>query len=306
MVHLEQIPCVDVLHYSTRADIVKRVPTNSPTAESITGGLIVYPISKRNHTRKHETKRTKLREKNFRDPRAENIEGEIEDAILSEIESEFADVIEQIQGYHRSDRRGDGPNADILSPYWKKGSTHRSERSDDAWNELIQEHHIFIPTKMLEMISKVIPMGSTNIQKAKINALKILDIQEIQERVVAELSGMTEGYIAIGERGTIEGRTDFESGKLEQDAYDSAMGMLDEEKTTDYSDKFFSMMLPEYQFSIMDNERQVRRVKNETYFNNTLKKQTVKWCNKCIICQYARSVSLKKSGRIWLQTYLFH
>ena len=171
----------------------------------------------------------------------ENIEGEIEDAILSEIESEFADVIEQIQGIIDQIEEVMDLIADILSPYWKKGKVRNWQKSNDAWNELIQEYHIFIPTKMLEMISKVIPIGfDVNILGIQINVLKILEIEE-QERVVVELSGMTEGYITKAE----QLQADFESGKLEQDAYDSAMGMLDEEKAA-IIDKFFSM-IPEYQ-----------------------------------------------------------
>ena len=224
--------------------------------------------------------------------RAENIEGEIEDAILSEIESEFADVIEQIQGIIDQIEEVMDLIADILSPYWKKGKVRNWQKeADDAWNELIQEYHIFIPTKMLEMISKVIPIGfDVNILGIQINVLKILEAEE-QERVVAELSGMTEGYIAKAE----QLQADFESGKLEQDAYDSAMGMLDEEKAA-IIDKFFSMMPPEYQQYNGQWGVKCEEWKAKLTWQY-IKNEIVKWCTNALFAAFDALIG--KFKEIW-------
>lgn len=77
---------------------------------------------------------------------------------------------------------------DILSPYWKKGTVRNWQKeADDAWNELIQEYHMFIPAKMLEMISKVIPIGfDVNILGINIDVLKIFDGEE-QTRIISQI-----------------------------------------------------------------------------------------------------------------------
>jgi len=224
--------------------------------------------------------------------RAENIEGEIEDAILSEIESEFGDVIEQIQGIIDQIEEVMDLIAEILSPYWKKGKVRNWQKeADDAWNELIQEYHIFIPTKMLEMISKIIPINfEVPILGIQINVLKVLEAEE-QERIVAELSGMTEEYIAKAE----QLQADFESGKLEQDAYDSAMGMLDEEKTA-IIDKFFSLMPPEYQqyngqWGITCNEWKAKLTWQY------IKTEIVKWCTNALFAAFDALIG--KFKEIW-------
>lgn len=87
---------------------------------------------------------------------------------------------------------------DILSPYWKKGAVRNWQKeADDAWNELIQEYHIFIPTKMLEMISKVIPIGfNVNILGISIDVLKILEEEE-QNRIIAQIEAEVDKFHAM-------------------------------------------------------------------------------------------------------------
>lgn len=223
---------------------------------------------------------------------AENIEGEIEDTIISEIESEFGDVIEQIQGIIDQIEEVMDLIADILSPYWKKGKVRNWQKeADDAWNELIQEYHIYIPTKMLEMISKIIPINfEVPILGIQINVLKILESEE-QERIVAELSGMTEEYTAKSE----QLKADFESGKLEQDAYDSAMGMLGEEKSA-IIDKFFSLMPEEYQhyngqWGVKCDEWKAKLTWQY------IKTEIVKWCTNALFSAFDALIG--KFKEIW-------
>jgi len=87
---------------------------------------------------------------------------------------------------------------DILSPYWKKGQVRNWQKeADDAWNELIQEYHIFIPTKMLEMISKVIPISfSVNVLGISIDVLKIFEEEE-QNRIISQIEAEVDKFHAM-------------------------------------------------------------------------------------------------------------
>jgi hypothetical protein len=49
--------------------------------------------------------------------------------------------------------------SDLFAPWWSKGDVRDWEKeAEDAFTELIQEYHIFVPVKMMEMISKIIPV----------------------------------------------------------------------------------------------------------------------------------------------------
>ena len=73
---------------------------------------------------------------------------------------------------------------DILSPYWEKGTVRDwRKEANDAIQELIQEFHIFVPTKVAELIAKITPISLTvNLLGIKIDILKILTKEE-QQRV---------------------------------------------------------------------------------------------------------------------------
>lgn len=157
--------------------------------------------------------------------------------IVSEIEDTVKDIEETIETV-----------SDLFSPWWQKGNIRQLEKeAEDAFTELTQEFHIFIPAKMMEMISKIIPVEFTvPILGLSIDVLKISD-GAYQEELKAQISGVTEEYTTKLE--TLQ--QDLESGKLEQDAYDSALGMLDDEKAK-VLDALY-MMVPE-QYRYFDGE----------------------------------------------------
>jgi len=138
--------------------------------------------------------------------------------------------------------------SDLFSPWWQKGNVRDWEKeAEDAFTELIQEYHIFIPVKMLEMISKIVPVEFTvPILGLSINVLKIMD-GDYQAELKAQIAGVTEEYTTKLE--TLQ--ADLESGKLEQDAYDSALGMLNDEKTKVLNTLY--MLVPE-QYRYFDGE----------------------------------------------------
>ena len=103
----------------------------------------------------------------------EELEAEVRQQI-EDIVKKIEDVMEKI--------------ADILSPYWTKGKIRNWQKeAKDAWDELIQELHIFIPVKILEMISKLIPIDfKVNVLGIEINLLKITEAEE-QLRIQTEI-----------------------------------------------------------------------------------------------------------------------
>ena len=123
-----------------------------------------------------------------------NAEGEIQ----AQIEAEIAEIQEQIEGIIKDVEGVIDLISDILSPYWKKGQIRNWQKeADDAWNELIQEYHIFIPAKMLEMISKVIPIGfNVNILGINIDVLKILEEEE-QNNVIKQIEDEVDKFHAM-------------------------------------------------------------------------------------------------------------
>ena len=118
--------------------------------------------------------------------------------IESQIEGELAQIKEQLQGIIDQVEEIMELIGDILSPYWKKGQVRNWQKeADDAWNELIQEYHMFIPTKMLEMISKVIPIGfNVNVLGISIDVLKVFEEEE-QNRIISQIESEVDRFHAM-------------------------------------------------------------------------------------------------------------
>ena len=50
----------------------------------------------------------------------------------------------------------------LLSPWWQGGTVRNWQKeANDAWSELIDEFHIYVPVRMLELIGEVIPLNLT-------------------------------------------------------------------------------------------------------------------------------------------------
>ena len=86
--------------------------------------------------------------------------------IISEIEDTVKDIEETIETV-----------TDLFSPWWQKGNVRQLEKeAEDAFTELTQEFHIFIPAKMMEMISKIVPVEFTvPVLGLSIDVLRISD-----------------------------------------------------------------------------------------------------------------------------------
>ena len=123
---------------------------------------------------------------------------DVQAEIESQIEGEIAQIKEQLQGIIDQVEEIMELIGDILSPYWKKGQVRNWQKeADDAWNELIQEYHMFIPAKMLEMISKVIPIGfNVNVLGISIDVLKVFEEEE-QNRIILQIESEVDRFHAM-------------------------------------------------------------------------------------------------------------
>jgi len=99
-----------------------------------------------------------------------------------------AEVVEQINALIKDIEELMDMFADVLSPYWEKGKIRNWQKeAKDCWDELIQEYHIYIPVKILELISELIPIDfNINILGIEIDLLKIFT-QEEQDRIKAQI-----------------------------------------------------------------------------------------------------------------------
>ena len=88
--------------------------------------------------------------------------------------------------------------ADILSPYWQKLSIrHWQKEAKDAITELLQELHLYIPTKIMEIISKLIPFNfNVTVLGIEINLLKIFTKEE-QLRIKTQIAEDVDKFFAM-------------------------------------------------------------------------------------------------------------
>ena len=82
--------------------------------------------------------------------------------------------------------------ADISSPYWEKGTVRNwGKEAREAVEEMLQEFHIYVPVKIMELIGDIIPVSfEVNILGIEIDVLKILTKEEqkdIKDQINAEI-----------------------------------------------------------------------------------------------------------------------
>jgi hypothetical protein len=109
----------------------------------------------------------------------------------AEVQKQIDDAIKQIEDFAEL-------QSSILSPYWQKGQIRNWQKeANDAWSELIDEFHIFIPVKMLDMISSVIPVSfSVSVMGISVDLLKILEKNE-QESIKKQITDEVDRYYAM-------------------------------------------------------------------------------------------------------------
>ncbi len=88
--------------------------------------------------------------------------------------------------------------ADIASPYWEKGTIRNwGKEARDAVEEMLQEFHIYVPVKIMELISKIIPVSfKVNLLGIEIDVLKILTKEE-QTNIKTQIGNKIDKFYAL-------------------------------------------------------------------------------------------------------------
>ena len=153
--------------------------------------------------------------------------------LKAEIKEEIEQVIKDIEDFIET-------ISELLSPYWKKGTVRNWQKeANDAITEFIQEFHNFIPTKIAELISKIVPISLTvNIFGLSIDCTRLFD-PAYQKELQDQISGLGPEYMKKLEKL----RQDLKDGKITAEEFRKEMEKLVAEKSA-IVDKFFKM-LPE-------------------------------------------------------------
>tara|TARA_Y100000004_G_scaffold166095_1_gene197536 strand:+ start:4611 stop:6095 length:1485 start_codon:yes stop_codon:yes gene_type:complete len=113
------------------------------------------------------------------------------DKITEEVREQIEKIIKDIEDFIDK-------FADILSPFWQKGTVRNWQKEiNDAITELLQEFQIFVPTKIAELISKLIPVKlEINVLGIDIDILKILTAEE-QLKVKTQIAAKVDKFFAL-------------------------------------------------------------------------------------------------------------
>jgi len=127
---------------------------------------------------------------------------DLKDQFVDEVDAEAQELIDQLQDIITEVETTIEQVSDLLAPYWDKEGKIRNweKEADDAFNELIQDYQLFIPVKIAELISKLLPVDfNLNIMGIEINLLEIFTDEE-QARIKLQIEErLDELYLLIPE-----------------------------------------------------------------------------------------------------------
>ena len=101
------------------------------------------------------------------------------------------DTVERIEKFFEGQTQ-------ILSPWWTKGKIRNWQKeSRDAWSHLIDDYHVYIPVKMMELISDIIPVSfNISVMGVSVDLLKILERDE-QTRIKNQISENLDSFYSM-------------------------------------------------------------------------------------------------------------
>jgi len=188
--------------------------------------------------------------------------------VLGEVEDEILGTIEEITTFVES-------LADILDPYWTKGQTRNWQKeARDAFEELLAEFHTFIPTKIAEFVSKLVPFDfNINVLGLQINILKLVTSpsygKELQDQIagknfVTQIIAKKKELVELTEKQKNPDLTLDEHADL-QDQIDKLREEIDllEQAREKWVDTFFNLIPEEFrqfdgEFGVVDPEAKAK------------------------------------------------
>ena len=187
----DSFPCPegDIFSLPTRADI-----TNAfNEIASIPGELAAQIEGNKAAREKEIAELTKLLENpDLTDEERQAIQDEIEKkekfiqtAIVEGLEKEVAEITETITDFVDT-------LAEVLSPYWQKGQLNRNwqKEAKDAFEELLSEFHTYIPTKIAELVSKLVPFEfNINVLGLQIDILRLITAPDYRKELQDQIAG---------------------------------------------------------------------------------------------------------------------
>ncbi len=116
---------------------------------------------------------------------------ELGDELTAEVRETIEGIIKDIETLMDS-------IANILSPYWKKGTIRNWQKeAKDAITELLEELHIYVPVKIMDLIGKLIPVTmSVTIMGIDIDLLKFITKEE-QERIKKQIEDDIDSFYIL-------------------------------------------------------------------------------------------------------------
>jgi len=187
----------------------------------------------------------------------EEKENYIEKVILGELKEEIDKVIEDITGFVDT-------LASALDPFWTKEQTRNWQKeARDAFAELLQEFHTYVPTKIAELVGKLVPaLPTINVLGLEIDIIKLVSSPSYQKEIQAQIGGsqfvtqikdIKKQLADLQEKQSNKDLTDEEREELQKEIDKLKESVIDLEKLRDeWIDKFF-MLIPE-EFRQFDGE----------------------------------------------------
>jgi len=151
--------------------------------------------------------------------------------LTAEVKEQIEDIIKTIEDFMET-------ISEILSPYWKKGQTRNWQKeANDAITEFIQEFHIYVPTKVAELITKIIPISlSFPIFGLSIDVTKLFD-PAYQKELQDQISGMSADW----KKKLDKLKADLQDGKMTAEEFKTEMDKLTSAKSQ-IIDAFFKLI----------------------------------------------------------------
>lgn len=193
-------------------------------------------------------------------------ENYIENVLFGEIKEKIDETIADIEAFIED-------LADILSPFWQKGSVRNWQKeARDAFTELLQEFHTYIPTKIAEFVSKLVPFNFTiSIMGLSINILKLVTSPSYKNELIDQIAGKNYLTQIIAKKKQLadlqEQQKSTPDDKELQEKIDTLKKEIEdlEKKREEWVDKFFKMIPEELrqfdgEFGVIDTEAKAKLV----------------------------------------------